>query len=174
MVLVAILSPWVVSCTAASTPPPTAAGEWKLWKSIDELAAAAELVVVGTVGEYVGHFEIKEPDGSVHKSDDVFNVLVDIVLRGEPTFVGRNIAVGIADFGTPDPNITSLEKGQQVVLFLGPFQFGGDGPLGWVPLSSDIGVYDLRGQVAVARSELAPEEMRSVTMEELSVATSVP
>ncbi len=129
-------------------------GGWQPFDSVEELTDWAELVVVGTVGEWVGRYEIFDIDQAtgekvLAKADEVYEFRVTEVLAGEVK-VGEVIFIGAADFGTPVANATIFTPKEELLLFLAPFSFGGE-LNGWVPLSSDTGVFELTNGQARTR-----------------------
>lgn len=130
-------------------------GVWETYDTIGDLARRADLVVVGTVGAFVDRYEIWDQDPLtgeeiLAKADDVYRFNITQVVAGtlpEPT---KTLLVGAVDFGAEVENTTGFTPGEDLVLFLAPFTFGGTEP-GWVPLSADSGIFDISEGRLVAR-----------------------
>jgi len=140
---------------AAETRAPVH-GLWETYDSIEDLSRRAELVVVGTVGAYVGRYEIWDVDSLTGeeifaKADDVYEFAVADVVAGElPEGSESTLLVGSVDFGTEAENTTGLASGDHLLLFLAPFAFGGT-ERGWVSLSADTGIFDISEGRVLAR-----------------------
>jgi hypothetical protein len=132
----------------------TVAGSWYPYDSIQELTEGADLVVTGTVGKRVDRYEIYDLDEAtgnriLAKADNVFEFRVAEVLSGNAV-PGQTILIGSADFGAPMENVTEFIPNEELLLFLATYRFGGEVD-GWVPLSSDTGVFEVSNGQATAR-----------------------
>jgi hypothetical protein len=165
-----ILTASLLACGPSATDPPTTiAGDWPIWDSVDALAADADLIVTGAMGVYVDQWQIVEADGHVAKTDAIHEFIVQEVIRGDPLLHGKTILVGY--WLIDDPNVTPFIEGENLLLFLDHFDWGGEHD-GWVPLASDSGVFDMAGAKAEARGEVGPLAGLTVEMAELRSSVS--
>lgn len=161
----------VVACNGSSQGSETAtrvttAGEWATWDSVEALAEDSELIILGTVKERIGEFDVVEENGSVAKTDVVHLVVVEEVLKGAKIAVGDTIPVGY--WAIDEPNVSPLVPNEQLVLFLSPFDFGGQ-LTGWVPLSSDTGVFEVVGPNQIeSRGVVGPTANLSLSLSDLT------
>lgn len=145
----------------------TTAGEWATWDSVEALAEDSELIILGIVKERIGEFDVVEENGSVAKTDVVHLVAVEDVLKGSEIAAGDTIPVGY--WAIEEPNVSPLVPNDQLVLFLAPYDFGGQLKGGWVPLSSDTGVFEVVGSDQIeSRGVVGPTANLRLSLSDLA------
>lgn len=155
---------FVASCSAG--PPPQVEADYPAFSSISELADQADLVVTGTVVDVLGREvdgggedETVDAEGNPNGVPMVFyRFAVARVLGGVPS--GEEIVLGWIDLDRVGMDgVSRIARGADTLLFLRHMP-DADSPGVtsvadfYVPVSADNGVFDVRGQVAAARSPL--------------------
>ena len=151
----------------------TVAAEWVVFDTLRDLFATAELVVIGTVGEEVGTYAVRDDTGEHVLSRVIHSFSVEEVLlaRPERTIVEPNdeIRVAYSDWGRPVENVSPLQRGERVLLALAR----DDSPAGvqagavFVPIQSDSGVFSVKDGLATARGVVGPLAGTTVELAEV-------
>ena len=155
---------------------PGGAVDMPVYSSIEELSAASDLVVLGTVEGVVARevdYGTADPDERHGKGIPVvfYEVTVDETLRGE---AGSTIIVGAPDVDqvSMGESATALRSGQQVLLFLEE-QTAEDAPgitaydQYYVTVSLDNGVFDRLGDDSVRPRMAGVFEAARYSLEEV-------
>lgn len=160
--------PVAVNSTTTTVPSTrvSIAAEWEIYNSLEEIALGSDAVVVGSVkGEY-GSYPLFEPGVDTAPALTKILHLVEIreVIAAQPGFLDRlspgdEILVSYSDLGGSVENITPLEEGESLALFLVAATFKSPGLPdleGWEPLSSDSGIFLVDGDGWSARTAVGP------------------
>lgn len=166
------------STSTAEAPPPTVVAQWEIYDSVEQLAAKADLVVIGTVGSEFARYPFVEPgvEGGPSVTDIIHTVTMEQLLGTSLNDsaipkLGSKIFVSYSDLGGPVGNITPFKEGETLVFFLESWTFRSPGlePLeGWGPIQSDSGIFDVHGAEVTARTSVGPMHGARFTLADLT------
>jgi hypothetical protein len=129
------------ACTGEeAAPSTTVAAVWETYDSVEELAAAADLVAVVEVGTELRRFPVLNDDGSEAFRRVIHAARVEEVIMGDARLASTTIEITYIDFGPFSANVTPYEEGERLVMFLVPTGPTAEGT--WAPLSSNEGVFE--------------------------------
>lgn len=146
-----------LSLAACSAQTPHVSADYPVYASVEELVAASDLVVTGSVGEVVGRQTEGSRGGSVGNPMVFYDFRVAEVLKGQSPL---EMVVGYVDLDKISMDeVSAVTAGQELMFFLRclpdeqspEIDVVGDF---CIPLSADNGVFDVEGDTATARSEL--------------------